>query len=160
MSIQPHFNSSFLWFSYYSLLDIMWKIFHFRSNCVGPVKFDLFGEILTEWCKNLFTHGYTGNTYLTHTAVRVMWNVPMGIVPAKCWPYVILAISGRWVVVEVLVEREPLARSGAYVETPAGRLPPHGGRVMEATVKRSVIPGLNSRLSTIHWNLWYLGPWT
>lgn len=139
----------------------MGKFFYFHSNCVGPVKFDLFGEIPTEWCKNLFTHGYTGNTYFTRRAVRVMWNVPMGIVPAKCWPYVILAVSGRGVVVaEVSVEREPLARSGADVEAPGRRLPSHGGRVMEATVKRSVIPGLNSRLSTIHWNLWYLGPWT
>jgi hypothetical protein len=74
----------------------------------------------------------------------------MGVVPAKYWPYVILTISGRGVVAEVSIEREPLARSGAYVEAPGGRLPPHGGRVMEATVKRSVIPGLNPRLSTIH----------
>ena len=65
----------------------------------------------------------------------------MGVVPAKCWPYVILTVSGRGVVVaEVSIEREPLARSGAYVEAPDGRLPPHGGRVMVATAKRSVIP--------------------
>lgn len=75
----------------------------------------------------------------------------MGVVPAKCWPYVILAISGRGVVVaEVSIEGGPLARSGAYVEAPGGRLPPHGGRVMEATAKESVILGLNPRLSTIH----------
>lgn len=139
----------------------MGKFFHFHSSCEGPLKFVLFVEISTEWCKTLFTHGYIGNTYFTRWAVHVIWNVRMGVVPAKCWPYMILAISGRGVVVaEVSIEREPLARSGAYVEAPGGRLPPHGRRVMKATAKRSVIPGLNLRLTAISWNLWYIGPWT
>jgi hypothetical protein len=138
----------------------MGKFFHFHSNCEVPVKFDLFGEISMEWRKNLFTHGYTGNTYLTRWAVRVLWNVPLGVVPAKCWPYVMLTISGRRVVAEVSIERGLLARSGTYAEAPGGCLPLHGGHVMEATAKRSVIYGLNSRLSTIHWHRWYMGPWT
>jgi hypothetical protein len=139
----------------------MGKFFHFHSNCEGPVKFDLFGEISTDCCKNLFTHGYTGNIYFTRRVVGVIWNVPMGVVPAKCWPYMILTISGRGVVVaEVSEEREPLANSCAYVEAPGGRLPPHGDRVMETTAKRSAIPGLNPRLATSQWNLWYMGPWT
>jgi hypothetical protein len=71
-----------------------------------------------------------------------------------------VTLSGRRVLAEVSIERELLARSGTYAEAPGGRLPLHGGRVMEATAKRSVIYGLNSRLSTIHWHLWYMGPWT
>jgi hypothetical protein len=129
----------------------MGKFFHFHSSCEEPVKFDLFWEIFTEWCKNLLARGYTGSTYFTRRAVRVIWDVPMGVVPAKCWPYVILAVSSKGVfVAEVSLERAPLARSGAYVEAPGGRLPPHGGCVMEATAKPSVIPGLNPRLCKIH----------
>jgi len=74
----------------------------------------------------------------------------MGVIPAECWPYMIFAISGRGVVVaEVSIEREPLVRCGAYVEAPDGQLPLHGCRVMEATVKLSVIPSLNPRLNAI-----------
>jgi hypothetical protein len=138
----------------------MGRFFYFNSNCEGSVKFDLFGEIPTELCKNLFTHGYTINIYFTREAVRVRWDVPMGVFPAKCWSYVILTISGKGVVAEVSLEREPPAKSGAYGEAPGGRLLPHGGRVMEATTKRSVITGLKPRRSTIHWNVWYMRLWT
>jgi hypothetical protein len=61
----------------------MGKFFLFHSNCEGLVKFDLFGEIPTEWCKTLFTHGYTGNTYFTSGAVRMIWIVPLGVFSAK-----------------------------------------------------------------------------